>query len=101
MRTNLKAILSAVSVAALLASPAMANSHARHHAAPSIAPYGAHASVGPYAPVAPYGAYGAYGAYGSVAPYGSAPAVTVYAPDMPTQRHENSGLNPDFQLSHE
>jgi hypothetical protein len=46
MRTNLKAILSAVSVAALLASPAMANSHARHHAAPSIVPYGAHASVG-------------------------------------------------------
>jgi hypothetical protein len=49
-------------------------------------PYGAHASVAPY---------------GSLAPYGSAPAVTVYAPDVPVQRHENSGLNPDFQLSHE
>jgi hypothetical protein len=83
MRTNLKTILSAVGVAALLASPAMAKSHARTpEAAPSIVnvPYDAHASVAPYA---------------------SAPAVTVYAPDLPTQPHRYGGLNPDFQLSHE
>jgi hypothetical protein len=82
MRTNLKVMLSAVSVAALLASPAMAKSHARtHQAAPSTVnlPYDAHASVAPYAP---------------------AQAVTVYAPDLRLPPHDN-GLNPDFQLSHE
>ncbi len=78
MRTNLKVMLSAVGAAALLASPAMAKSH---QAAPSIAsvPYDASASV---------------------APRTSAQAVTVYAPDVRVQPHEN-GLNPDFQLSHE
>ena len=83
MRTNLKVILSAVGVAALLASPAMAKSHARtHQAAPSIVnvPYDAHASAAPYAP---------------------AQAVTVYAPDVRVQPHENGRINPDFQLSHE
>src|SRR5712671_7074654 len=75
MRTNLRVILSAVGVAALLASPAMAKSHARtDQAAP---PYDAHASVAPYRP---------------------AQAVTVYAPDVRVQPHEN-GINPDFQLS--
>jgi len=83
MRTNLKVMLSAVGVAALLASPAMAKSHARtHQAAPSLVnvPYDAHASVAPYAP---------------------AQAVTVYAPDVRVQPHENGRINPDFQLSHE
>jgi hypothetical protein len=82
MRTNLKVILSAVGAAALLASPAMATSHARGQAATSTvnAPYNARASVAPYAP---------------------AQAVTVYAPDLPVQPHENGGVNPDFQLSHE
>jgi hypothetical protein len=83
MRTNLKVILSAVGVAALLASPAMAKSHARtDQAAPSIVnlPYDAHGSVARYAP---------------------AQAVTVYAPDVRVQPHENGGINPDFQLSHE
>jgi hypothetical protein len=83
MTSNLKVMLSALGVAALLASPAMAKSHARtHRAAPSIVnvPYDARASVQPYA---------------------SAPVVTVYAPDLPTQPHRNGGLNPDFQLNHE
>ena len=83
MRTNLKVIMSAVGVAALLASPAMAKSHARtHQAAPSIVnlPYDAHASVALNRP---------------------AQAVTVYAPDLRVQPHENGGINPDFQLSHE
>jgi len=83
MRTNLKVVLSAVGVAALLASPAMAKSHARtHQAAPSLVsvPYDARASVQPYA---------------------SAPPVTVYAPDVPVQPHRYGTLNPDFQLSHE
>jgi hypothetical protein len=82
IRTNLKVILSAVGVAALLASPVMAKSHAHvQQAAPSIVnvPYDAHASVAPYRP---------------------AQAVTVYAPDVRLPAHEN-GLNPDFQLSHE
>ena len=84
MRTNLKVILFAVGVAALLASPAMAKSHARtDQAAPSIVnvPYDAHASVAPY--------------------YRPAQAVTVYAPDVRVQPHENGRINPDFQLSHE
>jgi hypothetical protein len=83
MNTNLKVILSAVGVAALLASPAMAKSHARiQQAEPSIVnvPYGARASVAPYAPTQ---------------------AVTVYAPDLRLPAHENGAVNPDFQLSHE
>jgi hypothetical protein len=72
MRTNLKVILSAVSVAALLASPAMAKTE-RHHAAPSTV----------YIPS---------DARGSVAPYGA--TVGPYSPDAPTPTH---GLNPDFQ----
>jgi hypothetical protein len=71
MRTNLKVILSAVSVAALLASPAMAKTE-RHHAAPSTVyiPSDAHGSVAPGANVGPY------------------------SPDARTPTH---GLNPDFQ----
>lgn len=55
MKTNLKVILSAVSVAALLASPAMAKT-VRHHAAPATAyvPSDARAiEGGPYTPSAP------------------------------------------------
>jgi hypothetical protein len=83
MTSNLKVMLSALGVAALLASPAMAKSHARiHRAAPSIVnvPYDARASVQTYA---------------------SAPLVTVYAADRPVQPHRYGGLNPDFQLNHE
>jgi hypothetical protein len=83
MKTNLKVILSAVGVAALLASPAMAKSHARtEQATPSTV----------HVP---------YNAQGSVAPYAPAQAVTVYAPDRPVRQHENGDVNPDFQLSHE
>ena len=68
MRTNLKVILSAVGVAALLASPAMAKTVRHHQAAPStvyipsdarasVAPYGA-AEGGPYTPSMPTPAYG-------------------------------------------
>ena len=79
MGTNLKVILSAVGVAALLSSPAMARTPARsHQAARTIvnAPYSVRASVAPYAP-----------------------AQTVYAPDLPAQAHRYGGLTPDFQLS--
>jgi hypothetical protein len=51
MNTSLKIILSAVGVAAMLASPAMAKSHARTHYAPralSNIPYDARGSVEPY-----------------------------------------------------
>jgi len=67
MKTNLKAILSAIGVAALLASPAMAKTVRHHHAAPStvyipsdargsVAAYGYGASEGgPYTPSVPTG----------------------------------------------
>jgi hypothetical protein len=71
MTSNLKTILSAVGVAALLASPAMAKPE-RHHQA---APVDAHALASPYAP-----------------------AVTPYAPDLKLPAHLNGSLNPDFQL---
>ena len=83
MTPNLKVMLSAVGVAALLASPATAKSHVRvHHAAPSIVnvPYDARASVQPYA---------------------SAPAVTVYGAELPSQPRRNGSLSPDFQTNHE
>ena len=50
MRTNLKVILSAVGVAALLASPAMAKTVRHQPAAPSTIylPSDAHGYVGPY-----------------------------------------------------
>jgi hypothetical protein len=74
MNTNLKVLLSAVGVAALLASPAMAKSERHHHAAPSTVyiPNDAQGSV-----VVPYGAH-----------------VGPYAPNAPIPVH---GLNPDFQ----
>jgi len=74
MRTNLKVILSAVGVAALLASPAMAKTK-HHQAAPSVlnVPRDARASVGSYAP-----------------------AERVYAPDVAP--YGNRGVSRDFQL---
>lgn len=83
MKTNLKAVLSAVAVAALLASPAMARSHVRtHQAAPAFVnvPYDARASVRPYA---------------------APPAVTVYGADLPSLPYRNGNLAPDFQLNRE
>jgi len=72
MTSNLKVILSAVGVAALAASPAMAKSHVRtHHVAP---------------------------AYGQVY---TTPYVTPYAPNLPQQAHEMPGQPPDFQLGGE
>lgn len=83
MRTNLKVILSAVGAVALLASPAMAKSHARASQA------------------TPPTVNLPYGVQGSVAPYTPSQAVTVYGPDLPVQPHQYGGTNPDFQLSHE
>jgi hypothetical protein len=74
MRTSLSAILSAVAVAVLLASPAMA----RNYYAPSYGYYGSY-----YAPSYGYRSY--YGGYGSYGPY---------APSAPTPRYGPSG---DFQ----
>ena len=59
MKTNLKTILSAIGVAALLASPAMAKTVRHHHYIPSdargsVAPYGG-TEGGPYTPSAPTG----------------------------------------------
>jgi len=74
MRTNLKVILSAVGVAALLASPAMAKTMRHHRAAPSTV----------YIPS---------DARGSVAPYVAAEG----GPYTPSGRTPLHGLNPDFQ----
>ena len=78
MKSNLKLILSAVSVAALLASPALAKSHARH-VAPSLANVPADAR-------------------GSVESYG--PAQRVYSPNV-YDPAVHSGLTPDRQLGGE
>ena len=81
MTSNLKMILSAVGVAALVASPALAKSHARtNHVAPAAVPADAHAYVTPNAPHQ---------------------LVTPYAPDLPQRPHETAGENPDFQLGGE
>jgi hypothetical protein len=83
MKSSLKIVLSAVSVAALLASPALAKSHARaHHTAPSLAnvPADARASAE---------------AYGS-----SGPAQRVYSPNV-YDPALHSGLTPDRQLGGE
>ncbi len=73
MRTNLKVILSAASVIALLASPAMAKT-VRHHVSPSVV----------YVPNDARGAVGGYGIRG----YGP------YTPNIPSPPHGYSG---DFQ----
>jgi hypothetical protein len=80
MKANLKVMLSAVGVAALLASPAMAQTHPRHrHVAPATVsvPSDARAS-------APNGVF-------------RAPETPTYAPDAPAPRsYYNLGV-PDFQ----
>ena len=80
MTTNLKVILSAVGVAALLASPAMAKTVRHHHAARSTVyvPSDARASVVPYG-------------YG----YGAAEGGP-YTPSIPTPAPSH-GFNRDFQ----
>jgi hypothetical protein len=75
MRTNLKVILSAVGVAALLASPAMAKTVRHQQAAPSTVYF-------------PSDARGSAASYGYRANEGGA-----YTPSAPTTR----GLNRDFQ----
>jgi hypothetical protein len=79
MTSNLKVILSAIGVAALLASPAVAKTE-HHRTVPSLVnvPADAHASASQYQPL-----------------------VTVYAPDVRAQEHPTSSINPDFQLSTE
>jgi hypothetical protein len=74
MITNLKVILSAVGVAVLLASPAMAKTARHHHLTPSTV----------YVPS---------DARGSVASYGATEGGP-YTPSMPTPLH---GLSRDFQ----
>jgi len=79
MTSNLKIILSAVGVAALLASPALAKTERHHHAAPSATfPADAHGSA----------------AYATT-------VVTPYAPDVRIPAQTNGVLNPDFQLGAE
>src|SRR5579862_5220126 len=80
MKSSLKIVLSAVSVAALLASPALAKSHTRaHHLAPSLSNVPADAR-------------------GSVESYG--PAQRVYSPNV-YDPALHSGLTPDRQLGGE
>ena len=81
MRTKLKVILSAVAVAALVGSPAMAKTVRHHRATPSTTsiPSDARASVAPNAAGAPY----------------AAPEGGSYTPSMPAPR----GKNHDFQDS--
>jgi hypothetical protein len=81
MTSNFKVILSAIGVAALVTSPALANSHVRtNHVAPLAVPADAHASAAPYA---------------------AHPLVTPYAPDVREPAHETAGPSPDFQLGSE
>jgi hypothetical protein len=83
MKSNMKVILSAVGVVALLASPALAKSHERHHphAAPSLANIPADAQASDAHSVV-------------VQPYSAQTHQPVYTP-------ENNGLNPDYQLGGE
>jgi hypothetical protein len=80
MNSNLKVLLSAVGVVALVVSPALAKPRHHQDVTRTLAhvPSDAHAGVGAYAP--------------------APSAQTVYAPDVrvPAQSYE---LNPDFQLS--
>ena len=77
MNTNMKVILSALGVAALLASPAMAKTLPQRHVAPSAV----------YIP---------NDARASVAPYGTFEGGP-YTPSQPAPTH---GVNPDFQSGH-
>ena len=80
MTLNLKTILSAAGVMALLASPALAKTE-RHHQAQSLVnvPADAHASATNHATA----------------------VVTPYSPDVKVQPHSNGDVNPDFQLGGE
>jgi hypothetical protein len=81
MTSNLKVILSAIGVAALVTSPALAKSHVRtNQVAPAAVPAYGQASVTPNAPHQ---------------------LVTPYAPDVQQRPHETAGENPDFQLAGE
>jgi hypothetical protein len=81
MTSNLKVILSAVGVAALVASPTLAKSQVRtNHVAPAAVPADARASVAPNA---------------------AQPLVTPYGPDVREPAHETAGPSPDFQLGSE
>ena len=78
MKTNMKLILSAIGVAALLASPAMAKTVKHRNAAPSVE----------YIPG---------DVRASVAPYGGTFEGGPYTPSQPQPRF---GVNPDFQSGH-
>lgn len=81
MTSNLKVILSAAGVAALIASPAMAKSHVRtNHVAPTAVP--------------------AYGQFSGTR-YVGRQLVTPYGANLPQQAHEMPGQAPDFQLGSE
>jgi hypothetical protein len=77
MTSNLKAILSAVGVAALIASPAMAKTKRQHQTAPSMisVPADAQASVN------------------SLTPF-----VTPYSANLKVHANLATSVNPDFQL---
>lgn len=76
MTPNLKVILSAAGVAALVASPANAKSHVRTH---DVAPYGQIYTT----------------------PYAARQVVTPYGADTPTAPHETPGPSHDFELGGE
>jgi hypothetical protein len=76
MTPNLKVILCAVGVAALIASPAMANSRAHTD---QMAPADVRGAATPYA-------------------YAPHQLVTPYASSLPEQPHEMPGPSRDFQL---
>ena len=85
MNTNLKVLLSAVGVAALLASPAFAKpQHARHHALTNV-PADAQAST-TYAPSDSHVVI--------VSPYSASTKSPAHDPS-------DSNFNPDFQLGGE
>jgi hypothetical protein len=84
MTSNLKVILSAVGVAALVASPAMAKSHAQTN---QVVPADARGAATPYA--------------ASVATPYAGRVVTPYAPNLPERSHEMPGPAADFQLGGE
>jgi len=77
MNTNMKVMLSALGVAALLVAPAMAYTVPQRNVAPSAG----------YIP---------YDARASVAPYGTFEGGP-YTPSQPAPTH---GVNPDFQSGH-
>jgi hypothetical protein len=80
MTSNLKVILSAVGVAALAASPAMAKSHVRHHFVPGVP---------------------AYGQVYTTPPYAGRQVVTPYGANAREPAHEMPGQSHDFQLGAE